>query len=507
METSRNSFLYGFVICVLGVVSGGCGLKGYDKVSQKWTEPYQCGALPQSEAALHEQGKRAFKQDAEDPNKHHVDAMVFELERGALLRAAGQLEASNAAFKRADELVHKFDEAAAIRVGKETIALASNLAEIDYEGYGYDHIMLHTYASLNYMELGMWDRALVEINAMKQAQEMSRANKEREIAELEAKKTKDKKDKSGYDFDRAMKDETLQEKFKALNCVGIPDMSADAIYTNPYAQYVQALYRIQLGDKDDHETGRTLLRTLQGMCANNGYVAQDFAMAEQQASYVKTHPVTYVICEAGIAPVRGSIRIDIPVFIYNATVHDTKVDYVGASFPTLIFQNGGPAKMKVTASGKSYDTEVLANMDQIIGREFNDELPAAITRTLFATGAKAAGAYLANKATESNAYANIATRVFTTISQAALNQADLRTWRTLPKTIQIARMETPADGVIGLATPEGIPLASVKVNPKTSNLVWVRAPGSAVYCRSSELTTARNPTTQPAARVALGGVQ
>lgn len=506
----KNSISFrgaGLLLACAGLM-GGCGLNGYGKVSQKWAVPYQNGELAKSEAALNDQGERALQRDAQRPSKHHVDALVFELENGAVLRAAGQLEASNAAFDRADKLLHRVDEKATVDIGKEVVAFATNLAEIDYEGYGYDHIMLHTYRSLNYMELGMWKEALVETDNVKQAQEMARANKQTEIAELEAKKAKDKKDKSGYDVDRAMKDPKLQKAIGGLKCDGIPDMSVDAIYTNPYAQYVQALYRIQLGDRADHETGRNLLRTLQGMCATNGYVTQDLAMAEQQASNVKTPPVTYVICEAGLAPARGSIRIDIPVFAYNMAVHDTGVDYVGASFPKLVFQDGGPERIRVVAGGKSYDTEVLANMDEIVGREFNDELPAAITRTLFSTGGKAVGAYIANKATEKGSeWVNIGTRIGTTLYQAATNQADERTWRTLPKTVQIARMETPADGVIALSSPEGLPLASVNVNPKTSNLVWVRAPGGGIYCRSAELNTARKPTTQPMAPIARGEVQ
>jgi hypothetical protein len=94
-------------------------------------------------------------------------------------------------------------------------------------------------------------------------------------------------------------------------------------------------------------------------------------------------------------------------------------------------------------------------MDAVVGKEFKDELPAVITRTLIAAGTKAGLAYAANRATQSrdNGWINILTRVATTVYQYATNHADLRTWRTLPKMIVVCRFPTPEDGAVTLTSP------------------------------------------------------
>ena len=79
-------------------------------------------------------------------------------------------------------------------------------------------------------------------------------------------------------------------------------------------------------------------------------------------------------------------------------------------------------------------------MDGVIAREFKDELPTVITRTIIAAGVKAGVAFAAHRATRDDPLLNLLTRVATTAYQYTVNNADLRTWRTLPKTISVARL-------------------------------------------------------------------
>ena len=479
----------------MGIMGAGC--KDYNG-NASFTVPYQQGNFVMARTNFDKDSEHALKSRG-DPNNHHIDKLVFLLEKGAILRANEDLKGSSQAFEDAEVLFNKFDEKAKARVGKEVLAALSNLAEIDYEGYGYDHIMMHTYAAMNYIEIRDFPAARVELNRLADAQATIKENKVREIASLAKAQEEKPKGSSGLNATKSyasMKDTKSPAGAKLTAAYGSwSDQPAEAAYTNAFAEYLQGVYYLHVGTSGERDgKGVPALRNA-ALMSSNPYITQDLDLAAQMATGKATRPVTYIFFESGVAPRRDELRIDIPIFIYNVAATDTGVDYVGMAFPKLVPEAGGLGTLRVVAGAQTYDTQMLVDMDAVIGREFKDELPAVITRTLIAAGTKAAIAYGTNKATEQNVYANIGTRIFTTIGQAALNQADLRTWRTLPKTIAIARLDTPADGMLSLVSMTGVPLASVKVNPDSSNIVWVRGPANGVVCH----TFALDPKAKPAA--------
>ncbi len=86
----------------------------------------------------------------------------------------------------------------------------------------------------------------------------------------------------------------------------------------------------------------------------------------------------FVIFETGCAPMRGQIRIDIPIII-------SKVSYIGAAFPTLQPQDNYLPNLTVLAeSGKSWNTALVSDMDSVIGLDFKNEMPIVITKTIAA---------------------------------------------------------------------------------------------------------------------------
>jgi hypothetical protein len=83
------------------------------------------------------------------------------------------------------------------------------------------------------------------------------------------------------------------------------------------------------------------------------------------------------------------------------------------------------------------------------------------------------------KATEKeDPFVQIAARAATAAYAAATNEADLRTWRTLPKQVQLASFPTPADGVVQIRSNGGAPLSNVNVTPGKSTLIWIRCPST-----------------------------
>ena len=58
-----------------------------------------------------------------DKNKDNKDTVIWRLEQGAALRAAGQYRESIAAFDAAEEKINRYDEQAKVSVSGETAAL------------------------------------------------------------------------------------------------------------------------------------------------------------------------------------------------------------------------------------------------------------------------------------------------------------------------------------------------------------------------------------------------
>lgn len=443
---------------VLVATAGGCAT--YNQKSVGLVDCYLRGDYPSAAAEASAMVEKGEKQDR----------LLALLEQGCALRAAGQLQASTQAFDAADTMFAQFDEKAKVRVGREAFAAVTNLAMIDYEGYGYDRIMMNAYKALNYMQLGQMDNARVELRRLGVAQQRSA---QRYAAKIEnAERARRQKDASvGFDVARTMDDPKFQKELEQ-HYADLPDLHAHAVYANPFAEYLQGLFFLYAGDAEDREIGRTALRNAGGM-VNNPYVKQDAARAEQVAATGRVQPMTYVIFETGLAPMRDQFKVTL-YMVFNGRLVDFH-----AAFPFLRKQEGAIPYLSVHAARGEYRTAVLADMDRIVGQEFKNELPAVVTRTLIAASVKAAASYAAREAARRQNRGGLGEAlaiIGTVVYQEVMNQADLRTWRTLPKQVQVAALPTPPDRRINLAMAGGPPFATVELLPGTVNVVCVTCP-------------------------------
>jgi len=165
-----------------------------------------------------------------------------------------------------------------------------------------------------------------------------------------------------------------------------------------------------------------------------------------------------VIFEIGVAPIRKEVRLDIPLF-------DQDLPYVTAEFPRLE-NRGHPLTCAVVIGKNKSDAMVICEMDAVIGRDFQSELPGIITRTLSSAVLKAtATKQLSDKAGDIGTVAGTMYQIFST-------QADLRTWTSLPKSFAVARVKTPSDRRLTLFV--GPQKNEVTVNKGEVNVVYLK---------------------------------
>jgi uncharacterized protein len=130
----------------------------------------------------------------------------------------------------------------------------------------------------------------------------------------------------------------------------------------------------------------------------------------------------------------------------------------------------------VTPGNTNATTELLADMDSVIGLDFKNELPVIITKTIASTVTKAIAAYAVNKgASQQSDLAGLFSQIGTAIYQAAVNIADERTWTTLPKEFQFCRIPTPLDRKIDLTSADGLQKTSVTIADGTVNIIYVKS--------------------------------
>ncbi|MFZ0829160.1 MAG: hypothetical protein WAO02_17240 [Verrucomicrobiia bacterium] len=486
---------------VLGALTTGCRTyEQQNNVIQYWHQ----GAMTN---AVVEAAKMA------DKNANNKDAVIWRLEQGAVLRGAGRYEESNKAFDKAQDKIDDYAQKAKVRLSQETGALLSNQAELDYEGRTYDGVMLNTYKALNYLQLGEPDKARVElIRAYQRQQDAVEANKKR-IAKVQAEAAKSK-DKAT--IEKAQQDPKLQAQMQGAYA-NLDNLKAYADYVNPFTVYLDGLFFMaDAVDGSDLERARKSFERAVGFDPDNEYVKQDLAMVDGLIQGKPLPPTTFVIFETGCAPVRDQIRIDIPIFF-------SKVSYVGAAFPTLKPQgdylpyltvtaknfvvtttttndtvttagtsdtNAAPNGTIVTATSTTTTTDVttattrnitattspIASMDSVIGREFKNEMPVVITKTIASTVTKAVASYAASQAaSQQNNWLAALVQISTAVYQVAVNIADERTWTTLPKEFQACHFPTPPDRQIELEAPGGGQRIPVTIADGTINLVYVKS--------------------------------
>ena len=438
---------------VIGLLATGCRTyEQQNRVIQSWHQ----GNLPSAAA---EATKMA------DQNANNKDAIVWRLEQGAVLRGAGKYQDSNTAFDTAQEKIDQISQEAKVKLGHEAGALLSNLANLPYTGRAYDGIMLNTYRALNYLQLGESDKARVELTRAYQRQQDAVEDNKRRIEKVqeEAAKSKDK-----ATMDKAQQDPGFQSQVQGT-CADLDRLKPYANYVNPFTVYLDGLFFMaNAADASDLERAHKSLERVAGFADGNDYVKQDLFDLDNLMKGKPLTPTTYVIFETGCAPLRGQIRIDIPIIV-------TKVSYVGAAFPTLKLQGNCVPGLTVTANGTSQTTSLVASMDSVIGLDFKNEMPIVITKTIAAIVTKAVAAYGVNEAaSQKGDFTALVSQIATAGYQMAVNIADTRTWTTLPKEFQVCRIPTPPDRKIEL-TVGGSQKTSVTIADGTINIVYVKS--------------------------------
>jgi hypothetical protein len=495
------------------------GCQTYTSKTQERDESVRSGNFA---AAVAEADK-----DAEN-NADNKDTILYRLEQGAILRAAalanlpapataapapaapslgeaGQTQTNQAlnaaapdqispriayltrsvsAFDEAARRIARYEEEAKIKVGSEAGAILTNQANLPYRGRAYDKVMLHTYQALNYLQLRDSDAARVELNRALQSQRdaveanAKRIQEAQKIAE-EAKSggVQDEKGRQGssYDVDRAQRDPKTSAALSSIESKLDAAILPYGDYVNPFTTFLDALvFTHQAADASDVERARKSWERVAGFAPNNPYAQTDYRALEPDPQAPATPApaaLTYVIFETGAAPYRDQIRIDLPLFVVTG-----RISYVGMALPELSRVSGHAPSLTIAGQGgQTFPAALVASMDSVVAKDFKNEWPSILTKTIISTATKATIDAVLQKQMQDQAGPTGALlfSLATAVTQAAVNIADTRTWRSLPKEFHYARLATPSDGLLTLTV--GAQTRTVSLEPAAVQVVYVKS--------------------------------
>jgi len=487
-------------------VSALTGCQNYNEQTYQFSQASRRGGLVEAVVQIDRQA------EAKAGTK---DEILFRLEQGATLRTAAMaapafvpaipvatspgapateppaaavhehyFRRSISAFDLAEDRVNYWEEQAKVKLGSEIGSALTTQANLPYRGRSYDKVMMNTYKALDYLALGQFEQARVELNRSLQRQRDAVAANEKRIVAAQVDEETARRgawveaegQSAAYDPQKAVNDPVTSAALRSSLQASIARMQPYGDYVNPFAVFLDGLYHSVLGlDGSDRERGRKSFERVAGLVPSNSFARIDLEAATKAAEGQPIMGVTYVIFETGTAPSRRENRIDIPTFLFTR-----RLAYVGAAFPTLEYHDDYLRQLDVRAGGETVSTAVVASMDSVVANDFKNEWPSIVTRTIFTTATKAIAQAGVQKELESRGgmAGRLLGEIAGTVVNASTNIADTRTWSSLPKEFQYARLPTPPDRTLILR-------AGTQENTVTVELGSVIV----VYVRSASLSS------------------
>ncbi len=422
------------------------------------------------------------------------DELMWRLEAGSMNFHLGNFKESIDEFKIAEELIEAYDDRATVSVrdaGAEAGAALTNLNALPYRGLCRDRMALSIYKSLAYLGDGNEEAFHAQIrrlrNEQKKVQDDYSKYFEQEKAELDAQRKSNPEaakqaDASGKESDIVGSPDNaeftagLKEVRKVAN-------KGYGNFLNPAAIFLSGLGSVRDGNFDN---ARIDFQRLCEAMPNNPMFKKYYATVLREANRDVPDDL------AGVAPFDFPLDHDC-VYVIFANGRSAAFKQIALYFPIMTawpmceFYAAPFSRLEAVAGGKTYRSEILADMDGILAQEFDERLPGMIARIVLNTLIKEAayyGSITALAVTDMDptvqAIAITSVAVGGAVYRAAMNTADTRSWEILPKEFQLTQFPMPSDRRVTLRPTGGAAFSKTIELPADckSAIIFVDAPSA-----------------------------
>ena len=398
--------------------------------------------------------------------------VLFSAEMGRVAQLEGDFGPSRSAFAGAIAATRAQDEKATVSASgaaAQTGAVLVNDKVIPYRAPSYERTLMHHYQTLNYLAANDVVGAGVEVRRANREQEAARRRHDREIA-------RSKSTEGNVPPDDA-RDPNLLAVYAGL------DEMAGAVkfsFQNAATFYVSSVIWEMLGEPNDAYID---CKKALEIYPENPYVQRDvvrlgrrLGMREDLEDFERRFPGAskaedagdvagkarlVVLYEEGLAPRKSEMAVAYPL---------PAADSIGViALPIYAETLPPPVPAGVSAGGRGLgQTAPICNVAALAARALAEQMPGILTRQVARAVAKAVGAKAAKDA--GGDWGELAATLYNVISE----QADLRSWLTLPAHMQVlSAWVDPGGSCVALTAPGGGTLWSGEVTLKAGKTTLV----------------------------------
>lgn len=336
----------------------------------------------------------------------NTDKVLYRLNEGMLLHLAGRWADSNAAFEAAQRLM---EQLAALSIREQGTSLLVNDYTRSYEGEPYDKVMLHVYKALNYLALQQPFDARVEALQL-----------DLQLRSL-AEDAGDRDPDLGFGrYLSGMIYEDLGEWSDAM----IAYRKAYEAYQNHRKDYGVAV-------PDALKKDLIRLARKEGLRDELEKYQKEFAVTVDAGpppgSPGSDHGELVWVFSDGLAPYKREHSV------FLADPDPNKNRLIRVSLPYLQRRPPQVAEARLSVAGKTVTTQVVEDISAVAFADLEDRMPAITARSL--------ARVIAKKKMEDNAGRdNPLAGALLNVAAVLTEEADTRSWNTLPNNIQLARL-------------------------------------------------------------------
>ncbi len=407
------------------------------------------------------------------------DLILYNMERGRFAQVTGISDISMSGFNTSMEKIRENDEKALISasgIGAGFAATMVNDNAIPYEGDGYERVLLHHYQALNYLKKKDLEGAGVEVRRAnaEQMDAMKRFEKDIDKAQEEAEKKKVRSN-SRIDSQYAQMDEIAGRVKNS--------------FQNAYTFYVSGfIYELLQQPNDAYIDYKKALE----IYPENRYVQKDvlrlaakLEMREDLEELNRRFPIKslltdsktdvntgeiLVLFEEGFVPQKREVKIPIPI---------SRGGLISIAFPVYKEKWSVQVPLQIFNNNELIgSTDPICDIRALAVKALKEKAPVIATRQIVRAIAKAAAAAAAKQ--NLGELGQLAVSVWNLVSE----NADLRSWLTLPANAQILRATLPVgDYKLALQHPMtlGTTYVDVKITTGGKSVLQVVRTGQQIY--------------------------
>lgn len=431
-------------IVTLALVVALAGCAGHDQKSKNFED-----------ALVNEFCSDTFFAEHEAKIKRNSDVIYTGINAGLVARSCKIYDKSNMFFDVAEEAYkNKVDlENIGSKGAKTVMSTLVNENILDYRGSLYERIMLNSYKGLNYMSLGDYDNARVEFNRA-----MMRQDSAKDYFSKYIEQNRKKLEESSELTDEKNIDKSSSEIMSKYDTF-FAEFETSKDFVNPYSTYLSSVFFYL---EKDYGKAADLFKEIATVYPKDKNIQKQFKAFELRANSTNKKALKkhiFISYEDGYGPIKEEFKFTLPLII------DKKVISSTFAMPTLKKRSASYEQVSVN---KQMISKVV-DFDSVVATEFKINLPAEITKSIASTVTKTAINVAVAKNDSTGGFLALASSIATTMA----TQADVRSWRGLPKTASIAMLEN--NGKLDIVAADGTKIFHQDVSKNKDVLVLVRS--------------------------------